>query len=230
MENENEPKISQVESFVIISILAGLDVADLALLAFGLDDFFILDILAFPLTQLYFRMKGVRANYMLTSNILEIVPYLGKAPLRTVGAPAPIYAPYHPEGIVSEAVNIGGAVVRKKLQATHKASETGAAESEGRLKMIRAAAGTTPSSAPIGEAQNAERLASGARRKAEEAKQKLRSFEALRQKAALERGVSPEIPEEESSENQTSDIKNEEDNDVIRPPFGEGQGDSKEAA
>ncbi|MDO8585216.1 MAG: hypothetical protein Q7R85_03840 [bacterium] len=219
---DDEPKISQVESFIIISILAGLDVADIALLAFGLPDFFILDIFAFPLTQLYFRMKGVRANYALIGNLGELLPYIDKLPMRTIGAIATIRAANHPEGLVSEAVNIGGAVVRKKLQTAHKVSDATATESEGQLKVIRAAAGTTPSQAPSAEAQNAERLATEARRNADEAKEKFRNFEMLRQKAAIERNVSPEVPEEEQKEGNSDN--------VIRPPFGEEQGDSKEAA
>lgn len=121
--DENEQKISQVEAFMVLAPLAILDVVDVALLFAGLDDFFIIDVAAFPLTQFYFRMKGIRANYMLTSNLLELVPYAGKAPMRTIGAWATIRAANNPEGIVAEAVNIGSAVVRKKLQTAKETSE-----------------------------------------------------------------------------------------------------------
>lgn len=128
--NPDEPKISLVEKFMVLATLAVLDLADIALLFAGLDDFFIIDATAFPITQFYFRMKGVRANYMLMSNLLELVPYVGKLPMRTIGAWATIRAANKPESLVAEAVNIGGAVVRKKLQAAMAASEGKTKEGE----------------------------------------------------------------------------------------------------
>lgn len=62
-----------------------LDVIDILLLFLGLDDFWILDLLSFPVTQFYLRWKSARSTYNLVGNLLELIPYVGKLPWRTVG-------------------------------------------------------------------------------------------------------------------------------------------------
>ncbi len=122
MENA-KPKITQVESFIILAILAGLDIVDVALLIVGLDDFFLLDIVAFPITQLYFRMKGVRANYMLFANVAEVIPYVGKLPLRTIGALVTIRQANNPEGLLAEVVGVAEKGAARKLALTSRRTE-----------------------------------------------------------------------------------------------------------
>ena len=91
-----EKKISLPESIILIMYIGSTDLVGIGLVIFGLDDFFILDALTFPVTQIYFRMKGVKAGSDLGFNLGEIVPYLGALPLRTIGLLITIYMANHP--------------------------------------------------------------------------------------------------------------------------------------
>lgn len=89
------PKISIAEAILLLMYVGTLDVVGFLLIFVGLDDFFILDLLTFPATQLYFRIKGVRAGYDLATNVLELVPYVGFLPFRTVGVAIVIWQDRH---------------------------------------------------------------------------------------------------------------------------------------
>ncbi|HDH31260.1 MAG TPA: hypothetical protein ENH26_00610 [Candidatus Wolfebacteria bacterium] len=106
----NEKCISLPESILLIMYIGFTDLIGIILIFFGLDDFLILDLITFPVTQFYFRIKGVRSTYDLATNILECIPYLGALPMRTVGLIITIYLANHPtttEGVkVAKAVKI----------------------------------------------------------------------------------------------------------------------------
>ncbi len=90
-----KPKISTVEALLLLMYIGATDLVGFLLIFVGLDDFFLLDLLTFPVTQIYFKMKGVKANYAFVTNILELVPYLGALPLRTIGVAAVIWMDRH---------------------------------------------------------------------------------------------------------------------------------------
>ncbi len=107
---KHEPKISLPEAMLIVEYVLIADIIGIALLLFGLDDFFILDILTFPVTQIYFRMKGVRAGYDLGAGLLELIPYVGALPIKTIGVLVTIALDwYFPEA----AAIVGGAAKLK---------------------------------------------------------------------------------------------------------------------
>ena len=94
-------KISLPETIILVMYIGFTDLIGLFLLFFALDDFFILDILTFPVTQFYFRIKGVKGTADLITNTAELIPYLGALPIRTVGLLITIYLANHPEKIKS---------------------------------------------------------------------------------------------------------------------------------
>ena len=98
---EGNKIISLPESILLIMYIGFTDLVGLVLIFFALDDFFILDILTFPVTQFYFRMKGVKGTADLISNGLELIPYLGALPIRTIGLIITIYLANHPEKMQS---------------------------------------------------------------------------------------------------------------------------------
>lgn len=87
MAEPQTPQGSSGPSLVAIifftSYLAILDGIELLLPLVGLDDFLITDMLAFPVTQLYIRWKGMRGAYNLAGNVIEFIPYVGALPLKT---------------------------------------------------------------------------------------------------------------------------------------------------
>jgi len=104
---KQQPKISLPEAFLLTAYIALTDVVGIVLVIFALDDFFIIDAMTFPVTQIYFRMKGVsKAGLDLAMNIAEVVPYVGALPLRTIGVIMVIWADHHPEGVVAKATQI----------------------------------------------------------------------------------------------------------------------------
>ena len=92
-----EKKISLPETILLTLYIGFTDLIGIALIIFGLDDFWILDIMTFPVTQFYFRMKGVRATADLVANVLELIPYIGALPIRTIGLWLTIYLANRPE-------------------------------------------------------------------------------------------------------------------------------------
>lgn len=78
-------QISLPEALLAFAYVGIADAAGIALLLVGFDDFLILDITTLPVTQIYFRMKGVKANFDLVMGIAEIIPYVGALPLKTIG-------------------------------------------------------------------------------------------------------------------------------------------------
>ena len=96
-----EKKISLPETIILVTYIGFTDLIGLLLIFFALDDFFILDILTFPVTQFYFRIKGVKGTADLVSNTAELIPYLGALPIRTIGLIITIYLANHPEKIQS---------------------------------------------------------------------------------------------------------------------------------
>ncbi|GEM_PF-1993283 len=108
---ENQPKISTVEAFILISGAGLIDATGIALLLFGLDDLFLLDIVG-ATSQLYFRMKGVsKAGLDLVTTAGEMIPYLGALPLKTAGILMVIWADRHPEGVIAQAAEKAAAKV-----------------------------------------------------------------------------------------------------------------------
>jgi len=96
MEEQNK-KISLPETIILMLYIGLCDIFGLILVLFGLDDFFILDILTFPVTQFYFRIKRVRSTYDVIAGICELIPYLGALPIKSIGVAITIYAANHPK-------------------------------------------------------------------------------------------------------------------------------------
>ena len=106
-EEKPEPKISTPEAILVIMVLMLADGIELLLLFLALDDFWISDAIAFPLTQFYLRMKGVKGTASLVANLLELIPYVGWLPLRTMGFAIVVYLDHHPKlGAVTMSVSL----------------------------------------------------------------------------------------------------------------------------
>ncbi len=83
---ENQPKITLAEALVVGPLFFIIpDCIELILIFFGLDDFFILDTYSLLTTQIYLRIKGIKTTFSLIMNCLELIPYVGALPLRTIG-------------------------------------------------------------------------------------------------------------------------------------------------
>lgn len=94
---ENQPKISTTEIVFITPLFILDDIIGIILLLVGLDDFFIMDIIRFPLSQFYLRLKGIKGTSMLIANILETIPYVGALPNATIGWLIVIWLDRHPK-------------------------------------------------------------------------------------------------------------------------------------
>lgn len=106
------PKISGIEAFLLICYVGILDIIGMALLLFGLDDGFILDLAATPVTQLYLRMKQVsRAGLDLMVGLVELIPWVGGLPFKTIGIILVIFADWHPDSFIAKTTERAGSVV-----------------------------------------------------------------------------------------------------------------------
>ncbi len=86
------PKISTTEA--VFLILAGI-IADLINWIPVVN--WVVAAVMFPITQIYFRIKGVRGHYALIGNILELIPVLSVLPAYTLAMAATVYLDRHPE-------------------------------------------------------------------------------------------------------------------------------------
>lgn len=98
--DEQEKKISLPEIILLNLYIIPLDLIGLALVFFGLDDFGIIDLMTFPVTQFYFRIKGVKATADLISSLVELIPYVGALPIKSIGMNLNIYFVNHPPKIM----------------------------------------------------------------------------------------------------------------------------------
>lgn len=97
-EQKKEPKISLVEALVVGPLFFAIpDLIELILIFFGLDDFWITDIYSLFTAQTYLYLKGIKPTYSLVANCLELIPYIGWLPMRTVGFAITFYIDHHPE-------------------------------------------------------------------------------------------------------------------------------------
>ena len=106
-------KISIVETIILTMYIGLTDLIGIALVLLALDDFWIIDLLTFPVTQLYFRMKRVKGTADLVFNILELIPYVGALPLRTVGLLITIYMVNHPKSAIGQVAQVAGGKIPK---------------------------------------------------------------------------------------------------------------------
>lgn len=102
-----DKKISLPETIFIMLYIGFFDLIGFLLIFVGLDDFWIIDVLTSPITQFYFRMKGVGAGVDLAASILELIPYLGALPIKSIGVALTIYLANHPK-ILGAASQIAG--------------------------------------------------------------------------------------------------------------------------
>jgi len=82
---ERKPKIDKTIGWILIFYVGFCDLIGIFLLVFGLDDLGILDMMTSPITQVYFRVKGVRGDYDLFASGIELIPWVGGLPIKTVG-------------------------------------------------------------------------------------------------------------------------------------------------
>lgn len=111
-EEQSEPKIPLSEAIFVGFFPIIADAIEVVLVFFGLDDFWISDAIYFPASQIYFRMRGVKGTASLVTNALELLPYVGWLPLRTVGFVITVWTANHPQaaGALAAVAARGGAV------------------------------------------------------------------------------------------------------------------------
>ncbi len=107
---KHQPKLNIADIVFITPYYLLADGIGIVLFFFGLDDFFILDAIRFPATQVYLRMSGVNATFDLISNLLEMIPYAGALPISTIGWILTIMADR--SAVVSAGIETAGRVVK----------------------------------------------------------------------------------------------------------------------
>lgn len=128
-EQKPEPKISLPEGLFVLSFVVLVDIIDLIGLAFGLPLSDVTDIVAFPVTQLYTYLKGLKGIYMLIGNLIEAIPWIGDLPVRTVTFCITWWLDHHPK--IEAAAALASTVYAGKGPAFEGAGEGEAARAAG---------------------------------------------------------------------------------------------------
>lgn len=93
VNNSQAKPISLAEILLIGQIVLWSDIIGFIII----EDFGLIDIFIFPMTQFYFRYKGVKSTYDLIGNIAECIPGVGILPLRTIAFGITVFAANHPK-------------------------------------------------------------------------------------------------------------------------------------
>jgi hypothetical protein len=111
-EEKPRPKIDYVEALYAGLFLFVLpDIIELVLMFFLLgDSWFLTDVIFFPASQLYLYLKGVKGTYVLAGNIVELIPFAGNFPTRTIVFIITVWTENHPKikQVAGAASNIKG--------------------------------------------------------------------------------------------------------------------------
>ncbi|TSC95819.1 MAG: hypothetical protein Athens101426_590 [Parcubacteria group bacterium Athens1014_26] len=94
----HEPKISTVEIVFITPLFLLADGIEFLITLSGMVflNWFV-SAIRFPISQIYFRMKGVKGTSMLISSILELIPFFNGLPISTIGWIITIWLDRHPK-------------------------------------------------------------------------------------------------------------------------------------
>lgn len=117
-EEQEKPIKLPIAIFLII-ITVFFDAIELTLIFIGLDDFFLLDMFAFPTIQISLIIIGalidvnLKWGWSLGGNIIELIPYAGWLPFRTISALLTIFFTNH-QKIASIAQKVSGASGKTK--------------------------------------------------------------------------------------------------------------------
>lgn len=106
MAEEHQPKISGAAVAMGFIFLGTMDTIELIILFAGADDFGMSDIITFPVTQLYLRYKKARGTYSMVTQTIELIPYVGFMPLKSVGWGLVTWIDRHPEGTLAKALEL----------------------------------------------------------------------------------------------------------------------------
>lgn len=102
-EQQSEPKISGMEAFIMIMLCVLFDMVGILAtfldVVFGAGEFikFFMSLVASAIIFFWAMMKGMRALWIATGDILELVPFINTLPLYTITMATTIYLDRHPE-------------------------------------------------------------------------------------------------------------------------------------
>lgn len=142
-EDQNpQPKLSLVEIIVGGFYVTILDAIGILLAFFVLDDFFILDILAAPLS-LYFWFKGIGAQRQVGAWLAEFIPLVGDLPILSVGFWATVWLDRHPKAaaVAEKAAVAKGGAGKKVVAQQRQAASMGKEMGKGSTKATRSGLG-----------------------------------------------------------------------------------------
>ncbi len=95
--NKIDPKFSLPEIIFVGLFLLVIDVLDVVGLIFALPVSDVTELAEFPATGIYFKLKGVNQTYMLISNAIGFIPWVGDLPLRIITFGWMAYTDRHPK-------------------------------------------------------------------------------------------------------------------------------------
>ncbi len=104
-EETTPKKFTEAEMVILLLYIGFTDLVGILIVCFALDDVGIIDILTFPVTQFYFRMKRVNSNFDLVGNVVEVIPYIGALPIRTIVCWMTMQAANNPGGKAAKFMN-----------------------------------------------------------------------------------------------------------------------------
>jgi len=124
-QNKPEPKINLVIGIILLTIFFILDIVDIILKFAGLDDFLIVDIISYLfLVPYFFYYKYIKkadfSGHTVIMSLIELIPYIGTLPLRTIGLGMTFWIDRHPEGRIAKGTHVASKVLPARKMALEK--------------------------------------------------------------------------------------------------------------
>lgn len=124
-----QPKISLIIGGGVLVVFIVLDIIDIALKFFALDDFLIIDTISYlflvPFFVYYKYMKGADfSGNTVIMNLAELIPYIGALPLRSISLGIVLWIDRHPEGKLAKKIHLAAKVLPARKGAVAKGGQT----------------------------------------------------------------------------------------------------------
>lgn len=116
---EEDKKISLVETILLVLFVGMADIIEIILVCFGLDDFWLSDIITGGAVGLYFGIKKAKSGWIMGGWLFEALPYLGALPIKSIALWIAIYITNHPK--IAKVAQVAGATTGK-IQELKKAA------------------------------------------------------------------------------------------------------------
>lgn len=136
-----KPKMSLIVGALLMFVFIVLDVIDIIIKLAGTDDWGIVDAVSYVFLIPYFLYYRYIKNadfsgHMTLMSLIEIIPYVGTLPLRSVGLGITLWIDRHPKGALAKGAHLTNKIMPARIASLKKQGKLPARRKESRSARI----------------------------------------------------------------------------------------------